>query len=143
MQDAASLHSGALRPGSASLWAGRVLSWLAILFFILDSAIKIPPIQPVIDTMVPLGWPADPGTTRMLAVLLLVPTALYVWRPTAILGAILITAYLGGAVAAHARIGSPLLSHTLFGVYLGVVVWAGLWLRDPRLRSLMPLAGSR
>jgi hypothetical protein len=79
----------------------------------------------------------------MLAPLLLTPTALYAWRPTAILGAILITAYLGGAVATHARIGSPLLSHTLFGVYLGVIVWAGLWLRDPRLRSLMPLAASR
>jgi hypothetical protein len=108
-----------------------------------NSAIKIPPIKPVVDTMVPLGWPADPGTTRMLALLLLVPTALYAWRPTAILGAILITAYLGGAVATHARIGSPLLSHTLFGVYLGVIVWAGLWLRDPRLRSLMPIAASR
>jgi hypothetical protein len=137
------MSTPSLRPGSASVWTGRVLSGLAILFFIVNSAIKIPPIKPVVDTMVPLGWPADPGTTRMLALLLLVPTALYAWRPTAILGAILITAYLGGAVATHARIGSPLLSHTLFGVYLGVIVWAGLWLRDPRLRSLMPLAASR
>jgi hypothetical protein len=57
-----------------------------------------------------------------------------------ILGAILITAYLGGAIATHVRIGSPLFSHTLFGVYLGIVLWAGLWLRDPRVRALFPLA---
>jgi hypothetical protein len=54
------------------------------------------------------------------------------------MGAILITAYLGGAVATHARIGSPLLSHTLFGVYVGIIAWAGLWLREPRLRALLP-----
>jgi hypothetical protein len=131
------------RPGSASIWAGRALSGLAILFLVMDSAMKIPPIQPVIDTMGPLGWPTDAGTTRTLASLLLIPTVLYAWRPTAVLGAILITAYLGGAVATHARIGSPLLSHTLFGVYVGLVVWAGLWLRDPRLRALVPIAGAR
>lgn len=140
MHHAATMSRPALRSGSSSLWAGRVLSGLVVLFFILDSAMKIPPLQPVIDTMGPLGWPTDPGTTRMLAVLLLVPTALYAWRPTAVLGAILITAYLGGAVATHARIGSPLLSHTLFGLYIGLMAWGGLWLRDPRLRRVLPVA---
>jgi hypothetical protein len=56
-----------------------------------------------------------------------------------VLGAVLLTAYLGGAVATHARIGSPLFSHTLFGVYIGIVVWGGLWLRDPRIRALLPV----
>jgi len=74
----------------------------------------------------------------MLGTLLLIPTLLYIWPRTAILGAILITAYLGGAVATHVRIGSPLFSHILFGVYLGVMLWGGLWLRDPRVRALIP-----
>jgi hypothetical protein len=65
--------------------------------------------------------------------------ALYVYPPTAVLGAILITGYLGGAVATHARIGSPLFTHTLFGVYIGFLAWGGLWLRDPHVRALLPL----
>ena len=82
-------------------------------------------------------------TARTLAAILLVAAALYAWPRTAVLGAILITAYLGGAVATHARVGSPLFSHTLFGVYVGVITWAGLWLRDQRLRAVIPLAGSK
>lgn len=69
----------------------------------------------------------------------LICTALYAWPRTALLGAILLTAYLGGAVATHVRIGSPLFSHVFFGIYLGLFVWGGLWLRDPRLRALFPL----
>jgi predicted metal-binding membrane protein len=126
--------------GAPALWTGRVLSGLAILFFLMDAAIKIPPIQPVIDTMGQLGWPTDAGTARILAALMLGATALYAWQPTSVLGAVLLTAYLGGAVATHARIGSPLLSHTLFGVYVGIIAWAGLWLREPRLRALIPVA---
>jgi len=57
---------------------------------------------------------------------------------TAVLGAVILTGYMGGAIATHVRVGDPLLTHTLFGVYLGVALWAGLWLRDPRLRALMP-----
>ena len=71
--------------------------------------------------------------------MLLGSTLLYAIPRTAVLGAILLTAYLGGAVATHVRVGSPLFSHTLFGVYLGVIVWGGLWLRDPRIRALLPL----
>ena len=142
MQASAAIPERNLRTGSASLWAGRILSGLVVLFFALDAGMKIPPLQPVIDTMGPLGWPTDAGTSRTLAALLLVATALYAWPRTAVLGAILITAYLGGAVATHARVGSPLLSHTLFGVYVGVITWAGLWLRQPRLRRLMPFAAA-
>ena len=85
-----------------------------------------------------LGWPDDAGTARLLGALLLSITALYAVRRTSILGAILLTGYLGGAIASHVRIDSPLFSHTLFGLYLGLMLWGGLWLRDGRLRSLLP-----
>ena len=85
-----------------------------------------------------IGWTADPGFWRAMGLLLLAITALYIWPRTAVLGAIVLTGYLGGAVAAHLRIGDPLFSHTLFGVYLGVVLWGGLWLRDARVRNLLP-----
>ena len=70
---------------------------------------------------------------------MLVCVALYALPRTAVLGAILLTGYLGGAVAAHARLGDPLFTHVLFGVYVGIAVWGGLWLRDPRVRALIPL----
>ncbi len=129
--------------GHLPLWTGRIFSGLVIVFFLLDAAIKIPPLQPVIDTMAALGWPADAGTARLLGLLMLGPILLYAYPPTALLGAILVTAYLGGAVATHARIGSPLFTHTLFGVYIGLLAWAGLWLRDARLRALLPVIGGR
>ena len=89
--------------------------------------------------MVELGWPGEMGLP--LGVILAVCTVLYVVPQTAVLGAVLLTAYLGGAVATHVRIGSPLFSHVLFGVYIGVMMWGGLWLREPRLRALFPLRG--
>jgi len=118
--------------------AGWTLSGLLIAFLLFDGLIKLPPLQPVLDTMPALGWPVE--TARLLGVLTLACTALYAWPRTAVLGAILLTAYLGGAVATHVRIGSPLFSHILFGVYLGLFAWGGLWLRDPRLRALIPLS---
>jgi hypothetical protein len=124
---------------SAGVWTGRALSGLVVLFLLFDGAIKLVPLQVVIDTVTPLGWPADPALWRALGVVLIASALLYATPRTSVLGAILITAYLGGAVATHMRIGSPLLSHTLFGVYLGVALWAGLWLRDPRVRALLPL----
>ena len=74
---------------------------------------------------------------RKLGALLLAGTLLYVWPRTSLLGAILVTAFLGGAVATHVRLGNPLFTHVLFGVYVGVLMWAGLVLRDPRLRTLL------
>lgn len=93
----------------------------------------------VTDASAALGWPTDAGTTRMLGAALLISTLVYAFPRTAVLGAVLLTGYLGGAVATHARIGSPLFSHTLFGVYIGIVVWGGLWLRCPGLRALLPI----
>jgi hypothetical protein len=116
------------------------LSGLVVLFLLFDGAIKLVPLQVVIDTAVPLGWPSDPAMWRALGVVLIASAVLYAYPRTSILGAILITAYLGGAVATHVRIASPLFSHTLFSVYLGIALWAGLWLRDSRVRALLPLA---
>ncbi len=122
---------------SGLVWTGRALSGLVVLFLLFDGAIKLVPLQVVIDTVIPLGWPADPVTWRALGVVLIASALLYAYPRTAFLGAILITAYLGGAVATHVRVGSPLFSHILFGVYVGIALWAGLWLRDPRIRALL------
>ncbi|MET3579168.1 hypothetical protein ABID19_002193 [Mesorhizobium robiniae] len=121
-----------------ALWTSRGLSALIVLFMIFDGVIKLPPLDIVTQTMVQLGWPANPNVSRTLGIIGLVSTALYAVPRTSVLGAILLTAYLGGAIATHIRIGSPLFSHTLFGVYLGFMLWGGLFLRDPRVRALIP-----
>jgi hypothetical protein len=126
-------------PGKGAFRAGWALSGLAIAFFAMDGAMKLAQLPIVAETSAQLGWPADPRTIYLLASLLLGSTLLYLIPRTAVLGAILLTGYLGGAVATHVRVGSPLFTHTLFGVYLGVIVWGGLWLREPRLRVLAPL----
>jgi hypothetical protein len=125
-------------PSRGAVRAGWALSGLAILFFAMDGAMKLSGMPVVAETSAALGWPSDPATIYLLAALLLGSTLLYAVPRTAVLGAILLTGYLGGAVATHVRVGSPLFSHILFGVYLGVFVWGGLWLRDPRLRALLP-----
>src|SRR5829696_1821683 len=125
---------------TAPLWTGRVLSGLVILFLTVDGAIKLVPIQPVIDSMRELGYPASVSFARFIGVVTLVGTALYAWPRTSLLGAVLLTGLMGGAIVAHLRLDHPLFSHTLFGVYLGLLLWAGLWLRDEQLRTLMPLS---
>jgi hypothetical protein len=119
--------------------AGQILSGLVALFLLMDGAMKLVPLQPVIDVTAQLGWPVDAATLRALGLILIASTLLYLYPRTALLGAILITAYLGGAVATHVRIASPLVSHTMFGVYLGLAAWGGLWLRYAELRRLLPL----
>ena len=86
-----------------------------------------------------LGW--APSLAPMLGVVLLSCLALYAFPRTAVLGAVLLTGYLGGAVATQVRVGNPILSHVLFPVYVAVMLWGGLWFRDARLRALMPLRG--
>lgn len=125
---------------SREILAGRVLSGLAILFLAMDAGGKLLVPATMIANSPPLGLPDDPGFYRLLGAILALCAALYAWPRTAVLGAILLTGYLGGAVATHLRVGSPLLGYTLFGVYLGLFVWGGLWLRDPRVRALIPLA---
>ena len=128
------------RSASAGVWTGRVLSGLVVMFLLVDAGTKLVAPQFAIDNSPPLGWELDIAIMRTLAVLLLIPTLLYIYPRTAVLGAILITGYLGGAIATHMRVESPLLTHTLFGVYLGLMVWGGLWLRSPALRAIFPLA---
>ena len=125
---------------STPAWRFRVgyaLSGLVILFMLMDAAMKLMRLPIVLETTVQLGWPSDSAVP--LGALLLVCTVLYGWPRTSPLGAVLLTGYLGGAIATHARIGSPLFTHTLFGAYLGVLLWAGLYLRDPRVRALLAL----
>ncbi len=118
---------------------GWVLTVLAALFLLMDAGMKLVPLEMVTQTQADLGWPTDTAVSRTLGAILLGCTLLYLWPRTALLGAVLISAYLGGAVATHVRIGSPLFSHVLFGVYLGLFVWGGLYLRDAALRALFPL----
>ncbi len=119
------------------LLTGRILSALPALFLLLDAVGKLFKPQPVITGTLELGY--GESVILPLGVVLLVSTILYLVPQTAIFGAILLTGYLGGAVATHVRVGNPLFTHTLFPVYFGVSLWAGLYLRDARLRALLPL----
>jgi hypothetical protein len=109
---------------------------MAVAFLIFDSVGKLFEVQPVIDGTKQLGYPPD--IVFGLGVTLLSCVLAYLVPRTSVLGAVLLTGYLGGAVATHVRIGSPLFSHILFGVYLGLLVWGGLYLRDEKLRALFP-----
>jgi hypothetical protein len=117
---------------------GYGLSSLVILFMLFDGGIKLVPLNIVMETTAQLGYPATKSLVRWLGILGLACTALYAFPRTSVLGAILLTGYLGGTVASHMRSGSPVFSHMLFGVYLGVILWGGLYLRDSRLRALIP-----
>ena len=117
--------------------AGRILSRLVILALAVDAAGKLFAPEAMIANSPPLGLPANPAFHRVLGGILAICLALYAWPRTAFLGAILLTGYLGGAVATHLRVGSPLWGFTLFGVYLGIVVWGGLYLRNATLRALV------
>lgn len=118
---------------------GIALTALVGLFLAMDAAGKLFAPAMMIANSPPLGLPAEIGFHRILGAILAGSLALYLYPRTSVLGAILLTGYLGGAVATHLRVGSPLLGFTLFGVYLGVLLWAGLWLRSPALRSLIPV----
>ena len=119
-------------------WIGRVLSGLVIVFLVLDGAIKLVPWPVVTQAMDRIGYGSSESLARSLGIITVICTMLYAIPATSILGAILLTGYLGGAMASHLRIGDPLFSHTLFGFYLGLMVWGGLWLRDGSLRALIP-----
>lgn len=117
---------------------GIGLTVLIGLLLAMDAGGKLVAPAMMIANSPPLGLPADEGFYRMLGAILAFGLGLYLIPRTAVLGAIVLTGYLGGAVAIHTRIGSPLGSHTLFGVYLGMILWAALWCRLPALRALIP-----
>jgi hypothetical protein len=124
-----------------TLWSGRLLSGFVILFLLFDGAIKLVSWLAVSDTMDRIGHGSSETLPRILGAITIACTVLYPVPPTSILGAILLAGDLGGAIASQLRIGSPLFTHVVFGVYLGLVVWGGLWLRDNKLRPRLPLLG--
>jgi DoxX-like family len=125
---------------TAGAKVGWALSGLAILFLGTDAGAKLlVPAMMAAYTPPQLRIPTDPNFYRLLGSILAICTALYTIPRTAFLGAVLLTGYLGGAVATHLSAGSPFVSNTLFGVYLGLAVWGGFYLREPRLRALLPL----
>ena len=122
----------------AARWTGYAMSGLVILFLLFDGGIKLVPLEIVTQTSGEIGLPTDASFARLLGILTLIGVVLYAIPQTTVFGAILLTGYMGGAIATHLRIDSPLFSHTLFGVYLGLLIWGGLYLREPRLRALIP-----
>src|SRR6266513_3992812 len=126
-----------LRISRKTLWTGRILSALPVLFLLMDGIMKLVKPEPVVKATIELGYPES--VIMALGIILLVCVILYVVPHTAVLGAILLTGYFGGAIAAQVRVGNPLFSHVLFQVYLAVLFWGGLFLRDPRLHALIPL----
>ncbi|MGR3810748.1 DoxX family protein [Jiulongibacter sp. NS-SX5] len=122
------------------LWVGRIMSGFVVLFLVMDIVMKFMKPEEVITTTVnELGYQED--HIFIMGVILLIATLLYVIPKTSVLGAVLLTGYLGGAIATHLRVDNPLFSHLLFPVYIGVLLWGGLWLRNEKLRSIFPLIG--
>ena len=122
------------------LWAGRIISALPALFLLMDGVMKLFNPASVVEGMNNLGYPLS--LTSVIGIVLLVCVVVFAIPRTSILGAILLTGYLGGAVASQLRVGLPLFSNILFPVYLGALMWGGLFLRDGRLRALIPLRSS-
>jgi DoxX-like family len=118
-----------------NLLAGRLLSGLVVLFLLVDSGMKLAKASASVKGTIELGY--QESVVAGIGVLLLACTVLYVIPRTSLLGAILLTGYLGGAVASQVRVGNPLFTHILFPVYFGALLWAGVYLRDDRLRALV------
>jgi hypothetical protein len=119
------------------LWTGRIVSGLIAALLLLDAMMKVLQVAQVMEGTAKVGYPA--GAVRPIGIILLVCLICYVIPRTSVLGAILLTGYLGGAVATNVRISAPFFSYILTPVYVGLLVWGGLFLRDERLRELIPL----
>jgi hypothetical protein len=119
------------------IWTGRAVSAVVTLFMLMDAAMKVMKARPAVVGSVQAGFPES--TVFGIGMALLISTILYVIPRTSVLGAILLTAYLGGAVATNVRLGTPLFSYVLAPVYVAVLAWGGLYLRDERVRALIPL----
>ncbi len=132
-----SAPSAASRPRlDKKLWTARILGSLVILFLLVDAAGKILRLAPYVEGTARVGFP--PGVLVPLGAVLLVSTVLYAFRRTAVLGAILLTGYLGGATATHVRMDQPFVVPVVFGV----IIWGCLYLRDARIRGLLPTTRS-
>lgn len=122
-----------------TIWIGRILSGLAVAFLLFDAAIKffmdkLPP--EALEASAALQWPMELMPT--VGTILLICTVLYAIPKTSLLGAILLTGYLGGAIASHVRVSNPLFTHTLFPIYVAAFIWIGIYLRNARLRPIFP-----
>lgn len=124
-----------------ALWTGRILSGLAVLFLLFDATGKLLQIPEAQQGTMELGYPVS--VLFGLGVVQLACLAVYLVPRLSVMGAILWTGYLGGAVATHVRVGNPLFTHTLFPVYIATLLWLGLWLRDERLRAVLPVRASK
>ena len=123
-----------------AVWVGRTLTGLFALFMLGASvAPKLLQMDVASETLAGLGWP---DYSLLIGFFELTFLLLYLWPRTSVLGAVLMTALLGGAMATHIRVGSPLFSHTLFSIYIALFMWGGLWLRSPELRALFPISRS-
>jgi len=122
------------------LWAGRIMSALPVLFLLFDGAIHIMRIPPVVEGFAKLGYSISLAIP--LGIIEIACIALYLIPRTSVLGAVLLTGYLGGAVATNLRTGAPLFSNVLFPVYVGVLLWGGLYLRDSALQAIFPVRTS-
>lgn len=117
------------------LWTGRVLSTVAVLFLAMDGVMKLMKPSFVVEATTKMGFPAS--SIVPLGTILLACLMVYLIPRTAVLGAVLLTGYLGGAIATHVRVGDPLFSHVLFPIYVAALLWGGLYLRDTRLRAVL------
>src|SRR5215203_6848365 len=120
----------------STLMVGYALTGLAALFLAFDTVMKLLAIEQAVQSTTELGYP--PSAVFTIGVIELVCLALYLVPATSVSGAILLVGYLGGAVATHLRVGSPLATHVLFPMYVAALIWGGLYLREPRLRALLP-----
>ncbi len=118
-------------------WAGYIISGVAAIFLLIDAVMKFVQPAEVVSATEALGY--DRSVILPLGIILLVSVILYIFPRTTVLGAILLTGYLGGAVATHVRLSNPVFSHVLVPVYFGIFIWLGLWLRKPLLRGYIPL----
>jgi hypothetical protein len=134
------MENGAQAAGTSKgqLWTGRIFSGLSVAFLLFDATIHIMKPPAVIAGFTALGFPVSVAVP--LGVLELVFVILYLIPRTSVFGAILLTGYLGGAIAAQVRIGAPLFSTILFPIYVALFLWGGLYFRDPRVRALIPIA---
>ena len=120
----------------AKLWTGRLMTGLPLAFLTFDAVVKLAAIPAVVEASAKVGF--QRGTLPLLGMVELTAVALSCFRRTRVFAAVLLSAYLGGAVATHVRLGDPLFSHTLFPIYFAALVWGGLYLRDERVRALSP-----
>ena len=129
--------ANARRRSISATTIGRIVTALPVLFLVFDAGIKFTHVDAVAQSMNQLGYAAS--SAPLIGILEIVCLAIYLVPSTAVLGAVLFTGYLGGAIASHVRVGNPLFSHELFPTYIASLLWLGLYLREPRLRALLPL----